>query len=85
MPFIPLLLWILFGALVGFIASIITRTSHRTGIVSNIIIGLAGSLLGGFIASELGHGTTRTFSIQGFLIALSGAVILLTLLKLMGR
>ncbi len=73
-------LWILFGALVGFVASLLMHTKRR-GIIKNIIIGLLGAFLGGFIASFFGFGSLETFTIESFLIALGGAVLLLFILR----
>ncbi len=73
-------LWIIFGALVGWVASIIMKTKKR-GLIRNIIVGLVGSFLGGFIASLFGIGSINEFSIESFLIALGGAVLLIAILR----
>ena len=75
-----ILTWIIFGALVGWIASIIMKTPRR-GLIKNIIIGLIGSVLGGWLASLLGFGSLQTFTIEGFAIAIGGAVLLIWLLR----
>ncbi len=74
------LVWIIFGALVGWIASIIMKTRRR-GLIRNIIVGLVGAFLGGFLASLLGIGSVQTFTVEGFAIALGGAVLLIWLLR----
>ncbi|MFW5838819.1 MAG: GlsB/YeaQ/YmgE family stress response membrane protein [Bacillota bacterium] len=74
-----ILIWIIFGALVGWIASIVMHT--KGGLIRNIIVGLIGSVLGGFIASLFGIGSVTTFTIEGFLIALGGAVLLIWIVK----
>ncbi len=77
-----LLSWIIFGGLVGWIATILTKQAHQTGILENIVIGLVGAALGGFVANELlGIGSVRTFTIEGFVIAILGATALLVLLS----
>lgn len=75
-----ILLWIIFGALVGFVASILMHTRRR-GLIKNIIIGLLGAFLGGFIASFFGFGSLETFTMESFLIALGGAVLLIWILR----
>ena len=72
--------WIIFGALVGWVASILMHTRRR-GLIRNIIVGLLGSFLGGWIASFFGIGTITGFSIESFAIALGGAVLLIWLFK----
>ena len=74
------LIWILFGAIVGWIASQIMH-SRRRGLIRNVIIGLLGSALGGWIATLFDIGSVNTFTIEGFLIATGGAVLLIWLLK----
>ena len=73
-------IWIIFGAIVGFIASKIMH-SRRRGLIRNIVIGLLGSALGGWLASVFDIGSVTTFTIEGFLIAIGGAVLLIWLLK----
>ncbi len=77
-----IILWILFGALIGWIASIITKNNARMGAVANILIGLLGSLVGGFIASLLGFGGITQFSLAGILFSLGGAVLVLLIVNL---
>lgn len=77
-----LILWIAFGGIAGWIASIITHTNDRMGIIWNVVVGLIGSALGGWIASLLGLGALNTFSIGGMLIAILGAVILISIVKM---
>jgi len=75
-----ILLWILFGALVGWIASILTHDNGRMGLLANIIVGLIGSSIGGWVASLLNLGSLNDFSFWGFCFAILGAVILLTVI-----
>lgn len=71
--------WIIFGALVGWVASLLTGQNERYGCLSNIIIGIVGSLVGGLLAWALGGASPDGFTGQHFLVALLGAVVLLTL------
>ena len=72
-----ILSWILFGAVVGWVASILTRNNARMGLLKNVIVGLVGSLIGGWISTLIGIGTYANFSLSSFMIALVGAVLLL--------
>jgi uncharacterized membrane protein YeaQ/YmgE (transglycosylase-associated protein family) len=76
-------LWIVFGALVGWIASIITHNNARMGLIKNIIVGLIGSFIGAWIASLFGFGTLVKFTWTGFLFALLGAVLFLMIINLL--
>lgn len=80
MPVLVVLVWLVFGALVGWVASILMKTRRR-GLIRNIIIGLLGSVLGGWIASLFGVGSVRAFTLEGFGIALLGAVLLIWLTR----
>ncbi len=78
-----LLLWIVFGALVGWVASLIMKSD--TGLLWDIIIGIVGAVLGGFIMSLLGQGGVGGFNLYGFLVALLGACILIGILRAVRR
>lgn len=80
-----ILYWIIFGALVGWLASIITRDDGRMGLLANIIVGLIGSVIGGFIATLLNLATYGTFSLWGFAFAVLGSCILLYVLNAFNR
>jgi len=80
-----IILWIIFGALVGWIASIIMKTNARQGAVLNIVVGIVGALLGGFIMSMLGKGGVSGFNLYSFFIALLGAVVLIWIVKAIRR
>lgn len=80
-----ILLWIIFGAIVGWIASIIMRTNEEQGAILNIIVGIVGALIGGFVANALGMSGVTGFNLSSFLVALLGAVVLLALVKMFYR
>ncbi len=76
----PVIIWIAFGLLVGFVANHIMGRSRR-GLLRTMIIGLLGAVLGGWIASLLGVGSVTAFTVEGFVIATGGAVLLIWLLR----
>jgi len=83
-----LLLIILFGALIGWIASKIMRTDAQQGALLNIVVGIVGALLAGFLLSPLfGTGTITSgdFSLSSLLVSLVGAIILLAVVNLIRR
>lgn len=80
-----ILLWLLFGALIGWVASLLTRNDHQMGIIANIVVGLIGALIGGLITSFAGWGDINVFTWQGTLFSILGAVILLTIINLLNR
>jgi len=77
--------WLIFGALVGWVASIIMKRNSEMGTVANIVVGVIGAGLGGWIASLLGIGTVTGFNFYSLLIALAGACVLLLAIGLVQR
>lgn len=76
-----ILLWIVFGGLVGWLASIIMRTDNDMGIPANIVVGILGALLGGWVVTLFGGPTVSGFNLSSFLVAILGAVILLGIVR----
>jgi uncharacterized membrane protein YeaQ/YmgE (transglycosylase-associated protein family) len=82
-----ILIWLIVGGLVGWLASIIMRTDAQQGMVLNVVVGIIGALLAGFIISPMiGVGTINEgISVATFLVSLVGAVILLAIVNLFRR
>jgi len=79
--------WIIFGALAGWIASLITGNRSQTGCLTNIIVGIVGAFLGGWVYSLItGHKLIVGWNWTAFIVAVLGAVVLLAVLNLiLGR
>ena len=78
-----ILLWIVFGGLVGWVASMIMGSGQ--GLLMDILVGIVGAVLGGWLMSYFGHGGVNGFDLYSFLVALLGAVVLLAVIKLLRR
>jgi uncharacterized membrane protein YeaQ/YmgE (transglycosylase-associated protein family) len=76
-----IILLIVFGAIVGFIASAITGQGARVNGFMNVVIGIVGALLGGFLMNLLGGQGITGFNIYSFLVAIGGAALLLWLTR----
>lgn len=74
-----ILMWILFGALVGWIASMIMGTSE--GLVLDIVLGVVGAVLGGWLMSFFGYGGVTGFNLYSFLVAVLGAIALIAIVR----
>jgi uncharacterized membrane protein YeaQ/YmgE (transglycosylase-associated protein family) len=82
-----IIVWLIVGGIVGWLASLIMRTDGQQGILLNIVVGIVGALLAGFIISPLvGVGTINSgLSIGTFLVSLVGAIVLLAIVNLFRR
>lgn len=80
-----ILLWILMGALAGWIASMIMGTSASQGLLMDIVVGIVGAFLGGFIFSLFGFAPVTGFNLWSLLVAIVGAIILLWIVKAVRR
>jgi len=76
-----ILLWIVFGALVGWIASLLMKTDAEQGALLNIIVGIVGAVLGGWIMSIFGNSGITGFNLYSFVVALLGAIVLIGLVR----
>lgn len=76
-----LVAWIIFGALAGWIASMLMRTDERQGAVGNIVVGIVGAVIGGFIVQAFGGNGLSGFNVSSLIIAIFGSVILLAVVK----
>ena len=85
---INLIVWLIVGGLIGWVASMIMRTNAQQGILMNVVVGIVGAFLAGLLLSPfLGTGTINdsNFSIASMLVSLGGAVILLGIVNLFRR
>ena len=80
-----IILWILFGALVGWIASLIMKTDAEQGAFLNIVVGIVGAVIGGYVMNYFGESDIAGFNLYSFLVALLGAVILIGIVRAIRR
>jgi len=83
-----LIIRLVVGGLIGWVASMIMKTGAQQGIVLNVVVGIVGALIGGWVISPLiGAGTINQtdFSLAGLFVSLVGAVVLLAIVNLIRR
>jgi len=83
-----LIIVLIVGGLIGWVASIVMRTNAQQGILLNVVVGIVGALLAGFLLAPLfGTGTITqgSFSLPALLVSLLGSVILLAIVNLFRR
>ena len=72
-----IIIWIIFGALTGWIASVIMKTNYKQGFVMDVIMGILGSVLGGFLMNLVGESGVTGFNLYSLLVAVFGATVLI--------
>lgn len=69
-----IIVWLIFGALAGWVAGKLMKTDH--GLVTNVVLGIIGSVVGGLLARLIGI-KTDGFSLGALIIAIGGACLLI--------
>ena len=83
-----LIIVLIVGGILGWLASIVMRTDAQQGVFLNVIVGIVGALLAGFILTPLLGGapiTSGSFDIRSLLVSFLGAVVLLAIVNLVRR
>lgn len=77
-----IIIWLVVGGLVGWVASMLMGTDGRQGITLNVIVGIVGSALGGWLFSGASTINEGNLSLNALMVSLVGAVALIAALKL---
>ncbi len=83
-----IILMLIIGGILGWLASLVMRTDAQQGIVLNVVVGIIGAVLGGFLLTPLIGGapiTTGAYDMRSLLVSFLGAVILLAIVNLFRR
>lgn len=80
-----IIIWIIFGGIVGWISSLIMKTNSQQGMLLDILVGIIGAALGGWIMSILGESPVTGFNFYSFIVAIIGAVILIAIVRAIRR
>lgn len=80
-----IIIWIVFGGLVGWVASMIMKTDAEQGVLLNVIVGVVGAVLGGWLMSFFGQSGVEGFNFYSFLVALLGACVLIAIVRAVRR
>ena len=82
------IVWLVVGGVIGWLASMVMKTDSQQGILLNVVVGIVGAVLAGWIISPLvGAGTINqgNFSLPSLVVSFVGAVILLAIVNLFRR
>jgi uncharacterized membrane protein YeaQ/YmgE (transglycosylase-associated protein family) len=78
------LAWLIVGAIAGWLASIVMKTNGQQGLLTDILVGIVGAIIGGFLFNQFGAAGTTGFNIWSIFVAFVGAIVLLAALRLLG-
>lgn len=83
-----IIIWLIVGGIVGWLASLIMRTDGQQGIILNVVVGIVGAFLGGWLLGGLlGAPSINSgqITVMSFIVSLLGAIILLAIVNLFRR
>ena len=82
-----IVIWLVVGGLIGWLASMIMKTDAQQGMILNVVVGIVGAFIGGWLIGPLlGAGSINDgFSIMSLVVSLIGAIILLAIVNLFRR
>jgi uncharacterized membrane protein YeaQ/YmgE (transglycosylase-associated protein family) len=80
-----IILWIIFGALVGWVASLIMKTDDQQGTLLNIIVGVIGASVGGWLMNGIGESGVGGFNLYSFFVSVFGACVLIAVVRALKR
>ncbi|HEY6131857.1 MAG TPA: GlsB/YeaQ/YmgE family stress response membrane protein [Halioglobus sp.] len=83
-----IIIWLIVGGIIGWLASLVTKTDEQQGINLNIVAGIVGALIGGWLLSPLlaaGSVNHGDFGLKGMLVSFGCAFILLLIIDLFRR
>jgi len=76
-----LIVTLIIGGVLGWLASIVMKTNAQMGLIANIVVGVVGAWLGGWLAGSMGIASQ---GIGTYIVSVVGAVILIAILKVLG-
>ncbi len=74
-----ILLWIVFGAIAGWVASMIMKSSN--GLLFDILLGIVGAVIGGWVMTAFGQGGVTGFNLYSLVVAVIGSVLLIVVVR----
>jgi uncharacterized membrane protein YeaQ/YmgE (transglycosylase-associated protein family) len=80
-----IILWLVFGAIAGWVATLFMGEDSHYGIVGNIVIGILGAMLGGWVSQAFGGPYVHGFNLISLIIAIAGSCLLLALVQFVRR
>jgi uncharacterized membrane protein YeaQ/YmgE (transglycosylase-associated protein family) len=80
-----IIIWLIVGGIVGWLASLIMRTDAQQGVLMNIVVGIVGAVIAGLVLGGGNINNSDPLDLTNILWSLLGAVILLAIVNLIRR
>lgn len=78
-------MWIIFGALSGWIASMIMKTNANQGFIMDVVMGIIGAVVGGWLMTQFGQSGVTGFNLYSIIVSVVGACIVIFIGRLLRR
>lgn len=72
-----IILWIIFGGIAGWIASVMMKTDSSQGTVMDVVMGIIGAVVGGFLMGFIGQSGVSGFNLYSLIVAVIGAIVVI--------
>ena len=79
------LVWIIFGGIAGWLASVMMKTNARQGMLGDIILGVIGAVVGGWLFSFFGGAGVTGFNLYSLLVAVVGSMVVIWIGRMVSR
>jgi uncharacterized membrane protein YeaQ/YmgE (transglycosylase-associated protein family) len=76
---VNILVTLVFGALVGWLASIVAKTNSQQGLLGDVVLGIIGSLVGGMLFNLFGEPGVSGFNLYSIIVGVIGALVFLVI------
>lgn len=80
-----IIMWIIFGALAGWISSMFMNTDANQGAIGNIIMGIIGSIVAGYLMPLLGLSGVTGFNLYSVAVAVIGAMVVISIARMIRK
>jgi uncharacterized membrane protein YeaQ/YmgE (transglycosylase-associated protein family) len=80
-----IIMWIIFGALAGWISSMFMNTDASQGALGNIVMGIIGAIVAGYLMPVLGMPGVTGFNLYSIMVAVIGAVVVIAVVRMIRK
>lgn len=78
-----IILWIIFGAIAGWAASVIMKTDSNQDTMMDIVMGVIGAVVGGFLMGLVNQSGVNGFNLYSLGVAVIGAITVIYVVRML--